>query len=435
MNGRRVAPNTLTLLLVSSAFAVAMWTYAQRVVGPTQIADGAAHGRPRGNLSDLYPRWLGARELLLHGKDPYSEEVTRQIQEGFYGRALDSSRPEDPKDREAFAYPVYVAFYLAPTIHLPFDVVRKGYFWILVGLTILNVVLWLKVLRWQLSRRLQASILALTLGSLYVMQGLKLQQFTLFVAALIAVAMALIVAERAIPAGIVLALATIKPQLVCGLLLWLAAWALGNWRRRYPLFASFFVTMCILVGASEYFLPHWIPRFWQALREYQDYTGAVPMPELFIPLPWSRLVEAAVAVATIYLIWQNRKHGETTNQFASVSCLVLASTLVLIPNVALYNHVLMLPALLLFGRDRRPIWEGNSSGRFLWLIVVFLLFWPWLTAAVLAGLSFVLPLESFQKAWTIPAWTSLVLPLAVAALAWVVAFRLSSSAPPEACPS
>src|SRR5678816_4711785 len=29
-----------------------------------------SHGR--GNGSDLYPRWLGARELFLHGKDPYS---------------------------------------------------------------------------------------------------------------------------------------------------------------------------------------------------------------------------------------------------------------------------------------------------------------------------------------------------------------------------
>ena len=39
---------------------------------------------PSGN--DFYPRWRGTRALLLEGKDPYSEEVTLEIQRGMYGR-------------------------------------------------------------------------------------------------------------------------------------------------------------------------------------------------------------------------------------------------------------------------------------------------------------------------------------------------------------
>ena len=76
-------------LLLALLFAGSMWFYVQRVLVPYQKADAAAHGRPRGNLSDLYPRWLGARELLLHHRDPYSPEVTREIQIGYYGRPLD----------------------------------------------------------------------------------------------------------------------------------------------------------------------------------------------------------------------------------------------------------------------------------------------------------------------------------------------------------
>ena len=41
-----------------------MWFYVSRILVPYQRADAAAHERPRGNLSDLYPRWLGARELF-----------------------------------------------------------------------------------------------------------------------------------------------------------------------------------------------------------------------------------------------------------------------------------------------------------------------------------------------------------------------------------
>src|SRR5215469_5602313 len=80
----------------------AMWLYAGRVLAGHQRAYAAVRHTPRGNLSDLYPRWLGSRELLLHHRDPYSAEITREIQVGYYGRQLDESRAEDPKDQQAF---------------------------------------------------------------------------------------------------------------------------------------------------------------------------------------------------------------------------------------------------------------------------------------------------------------------------------------------
>ncbi len=104
----------LALLMAGS-----MWYYAAAVLIPYQRKEAAIHRSPRGNLSDLYPRWLGARELLLHGRDPYSAEVTREIQIGYYGEVLDGSRPDSPKDQQRFAYPVYVVFLLAPVIKIP----------------------------------------------------------------------------------------------------------------------------------------------------------------------------------------------------------------------------------------------------------------------------------------------------------------------------
>ena len=120
-----VVRSSFWLLPVSILFLVGMWQYADRILVPYQISDAALHGRPRGNLSDLYPRWLGSRELLLHGRNPYSPEVTRDIQAGYYGRVLDPSRAEDPRDQQAFAYPLYVVFYLAPTIRVPFDCYKR----------------------------------------------------------------------------------------------------------------------------------------------------------------------------------------------------------------------------------------------------------------------------------------------------------------------
>src|ERR1700692_3165145 len=131
----RISYKHLWLITAAMLCAASAWLYTNRVLIPYQVSDAMAHGRPRGNLSDLYPRWVGARELLLHGRDPYSAEVTREIQVGFYGRPLDPSRPGEPRDEEAFAYPVYVVFWLAPTIGLPFAIVQQGFYWALLLLT------------------------------------------------------------------------------------------------------------------------------------------------------------------------------------------------------------------------------------------------------------------------------------------------------------
>src|SRR4030081_1704514 len=83
-------------LALSLLLAGSMWFYVQHVVIGRQQSEAALRGIPRGNLCDLYPRWLGARELLLHHRNPYSHEVTVEIQQGFYGRPLDASRADDP---------------------------------------------------------------------------------------------------------------------------------------------------------------------------------------------------------------------------------------------------------------------------------------------------------------------------------------------------
>ncbi len=86
-------PPFVVSLIVAVLASASTWFYMNRILRAEQVADAAAHNRPRGNLSDLYPRWLGARELLMHGRNPYSADITREIQQGYYGRPLDPARP------------------------------------------------------------------------------------------------------------------------------------------------------------------------------------------------------------------------------------------------------------------------------------------------------------------------------------------------------
>src|ERR1700683_855688 len=158
--------------LVAALAAASMWFYVDRILVSYQVADSAAHQRPRGNLSDLYPRWLGARELLLHHRNPYGDDMTAEIQKGYYGRELDPARPDDPRDRQGFAYPVYVVFVLAPLIGFHFHVVQIFFYWLLAGLTAASVWLWLKALRWELPLLAVAACIAFTLGSFPAVQGI-----------------------------------------------------------------------------------------------------------------------------------------------------------------------------------------------------------------------------------------------------------------------
>src|SRR5262245_6428590 len=173
-NSRMVLTNAIWIGL-ALMLAASMLYYVQGVLIPYQEGDAASHDRPRGNLSDLYPRWLGARELLLHGRDPYSPEITSEIQAGYYGRPLEGGRPGDPVDEQRFAYPVYVVFLLAPTITMPFSIVQAGFSWFLIAATGASAPLWLRFLRWNCSSTATAVVAILITGSFAAVQGFKLQ--------------------------------------------------------------------------------------------------------------------------------------------------------------------------------------------------------------------------------------------------------------------
>src|ERR1700728_3804395 len=164
-------PQPVILFLLAALAAASMWFYVNRILVGHQVADAAEHERPRGNLSDLYPRWLGARELLLRRRNPYGDDISIEIQKGYYGRALDPARPNDPKDQQGFAYPVYVVFLLAPFIRFPFHSVQLVFYWTLIALTAISVWLWVSVLRWRLPALATASCIALALGSFAAVQG------------------------------------------------------------------------------------------------------------------------------------------------------------------------------------------------------------------------------------------------------------------------
>jgi len=409
----------------------------ERILPAQQIADAVAHGRPRGNLSDLYPRWLGARELMRHGRNPYSAEVTREIQQGYYGRPLDPGRAGDPKDQQGFAYPAYVVFLLAPTVDLPFEAVQAGFRWLLVGLAAASVLLWLRVLRWRPSFGAGLIFIVLMLGWLPMVQGIKLQQLSLLVAALIAACVACLAGGWLFCGGALLALATIKPQLTWPLVLWLLLWAGGSdWRSRRRFVFGFGLVMLLLLGGAELVLPGWWRMFIAAIEQYHRYTQGQSVLTVMFGTVAGRILDVLSVVACAICVWNLRAESSSTEAFGQATSLVLALTILIIPMSALYNQVLLAPAILalLWSESLgRPVLPALRLARMAGAI---LLVWPWIASMGLSLAYFSLTLPLRQRLWPMPFYPSLMLPVLVFLLALLDTWRsqarpLRESAPAE----
>jgi Glycosyltransferase family 87 len=408
-----------------------MWFYVQHVVIGRQLAEAALRGVPRGNLCDLYPRWLGARELLLHRRNPYSPEITREIQIGYYGRPLDPNRPNDPQDQMAFAYPLYVVFLLAPMITLPFFSVRLVAHWLFVLLTAASVPLWLRAMRWRAPLALTAILVMLTLGNLPIVLGIKLEQLTLLVGGMVAGCVLLSISESLVLAGILLAIATIKPQLVFLFAAWLLLWALGNYNERRRLLWSFVLSMFILCAAAEFVMPGWIGQFANAITAYRQYTGRqVSILSILTTPALGPFLSVLVLVALAIYCWRARHVPADDPLFILICSLALAVTLIVIPMTSLYNQILLLPAVLLIVRHAGLLWRKDPVTRLLCIVAGLAVSWPWLAALVL-DLASVLTRTAFvERYWAAPLWSSMTIPLAVLLLlARLTALKLASPDP------
>lgn len=412
-DSKRLLRNSKSGVLLALLLAASMWFYVERVLVPYQRADAAAHHRPRGNLSDLYPRWLGARELLLHHRNPYSPEITREIQVGYYGRELDPSRPGDAKDQQAFAYPLYVAFLLAPTVGFPFDRVMGIFKWLLLALTAASLWLWLRVVGWRPGPAVLVMLGVLALGSFPALQGFKLQQLSLLVAFLIALSAALLVGEQFFVSGLVLAVATVKPQLMLPLLLCLLLWTASDWTRRQGFLWGFFVGMLVLAGAAELLLPGWVGDFRTATRAYRQYTGGKSLLETLLSPGVGKVMTVAALTILLLVAARFRPSQPQSREFALMVATALGVTLIVIPTFAPYNQLLLLPALLLLVRQWRTLWSASAGSKAACLLTVMIVGWPWMAALGMMLMSVVLSAGTLQQGWAIPLYSSLAIPFVV----------------------
>lgn len=397
-----------------------MWLYVRWIQLPFEREWHAVIGRPA-DIGDLYPRWHGTRELLLHGRDPYSPEIAHEIQTVYYGHPLDTAGVDRGKDEERFAYPLYVVFFLAPTIGLSFPAAQIVLRWTLALVTVASVLLWLRALQWRPSRTAVLTIVVLTLTSPPLVQGLRVQQLGLLVAFFLALSAALVSSGRLFWAGSFLAFATIKPQLALLPVIWFLIWVTGDWKNRQRLVWGFGGTMAVLMAGAHLVSPGWLPRFVQGLTAYTHYAGMSSLLDVYLTHPLAKPVAVIVlSVLLLFCVRWRREPADLPSFFVRFSLILAVATITLPPLLPPFNHVLLLPGLLVVIHQWNVLWERGGIVRAVCGLGVGLVLWPWLAATAFAVTHIVAPDVPLRELWASPLIMSFGVPPLVAGLLMVL---------------
>lgn len=375
--------NTAKLALwvaLSVVAAGTSWLYWAHVLESWEHYNRVETGSVKAEMDDLYPRWVGTRALLLERRDPYAPEVSHQIQMAFYGRPIVQSYDQPPDkiiDEQRFAYPIYVVFLLAPAAHLPFATVEAWAVPCLMVFTVLTVIFWARVLKWQGSWASLAAIVFFVLGTPQLLQGLRVRQLGLLVSCLLALAAWCLVQNYLTAAGVLLAVSTIKPQMVALPIAWFLIWAAGDLRQRWRFLAAFGGTLGALVGAGELLEPGWISEFIAGLAAYRKYVQFPPLSEVFLGTTLGTIASGAIVFGLLVFAWKNRQAGSDSMEFTSTLSAFLIGAALALPLLRPFNQVLLLLPAWMILRDWKRLPQPSR------VVFTLIIAWPWITELAL----------------------------------------------------
>lgn len=381
-------------------------------------AQGFGNGYSFG--ADFYPIWLTSREALLHHRDPYSPEITRQIQIGLFGRPLDVRNPAAPPDYRAFSYPAFTGVLLWPLALMPFPAVRIVLALLLPMLTGLSIPLWLRALHLRASPITLTALILLTLSSYAVLEGLFAEQMGLLVGFLLAASLAALVRRRLFLSGSLFALTLIKPQMILLVAAYLLLWGLTQWRTRWRFAAGFVAISAALLAASLLVWPHWIPEWLRIIFGYRQYSTPPLASYLLGNQLGSRLGPLLIAVlllSALAVAYRNRHAPATSSEFALTISLLLAVTVItLLPGHAVYDHVVLLPGVSLIALSWRDF-AASRPFRVILAVSALAVLWQWIFApAVIAARPILSPDLFISAVLTLPIRTAASIPFGVCAL-------------------
>lgn len=321
----------------------------------------AIHRALRDNTlgADYYIFWTAGRAMLLEGQNPYSAEVTRQIQYGIYGR--EATAQEDPMP---FNYPPYVLLATLPNLFMSFDYAQA--FWMALNLVGLMACLYLAFPK-------IPPLLLISIPFLYNYAfGMILGNFPVLMSAVLIVFLGYFVLRGGrstamqVGVGVLLAWCTARPQAMWLYFIFILLYSLRQ--RLYALLGSLAAAGALMLGLSFAARPDWLAEWLRQLTAFVGYTADNGPTIAFLwPFYWGKAIPEAVLRAStvgvglaglglagyVFYRWWRGQASEMT-----LTGVIGAVTYFFAPNSTSVSQLFLLVPLVLWcawkGAERAP---------------------------------------------------------------------------------
>jgi hypothetical protein len=333
--------------------------------------------------NDFYRNWAAARMWWTQGLSPYSPEVTAEIEMGMYGR-----RAAADQDPGFYSYPFYTVFFVTPLAFLPYAWAEA------IWLTLLQIVLLAsfagttRVVEWRMPPALFVFTSVWAILFYYGARAIILGQLAVIVYAFVVVVLLALRARRDVLAGVCLACATIKPQIVFLLVPLVILWAVA--RRRWRLVAGAGGAMLVLCGASFIALPSWLGDFIAELMRYPSYAP-IGSPVWIVTrhyFPWlgapTEIALTAALIVWMLISWWRLRRDDSWRVFVWVVGVTLVVTSLIAVRTATTNYLVLLVPLAQVLAAIQARWKRAGVWVIVGLEIVLLVgLWPLFLATLI----------------------------------------------------
>ena len=173
------------------------------------------------------------------------------------------------------------------------------------------------------------------------------------------------------------------------------------------------MTLTILLLGAEYILPGWIPKFINGAIAYRQYAAGGNLSGFYLPNFLSIIFSGLVFLMMAVVCWRTRQEPCGSLGFAFTFCTILAGSIFVVPALsAVFNQVLLIPALLLPLRTWKKMWTRDSRFRIALRLFAGAALLPWACAIITLLVWAFLPVAVLHRIWGLPLYGWFALPFA-----------------------
>ena len=303
---------TLSIILVLIVAGIVL-------VGLIWVNFQFSSNNPGGN--DFLAHYVGTRSLLFEGKSPYSDEVALEIQKLVFGR------PAEPGEIEhRVVYPLYSTLIFTPfALIKDYAIARVAWMTVMEIILLFTGYLALQITNWKPKLVILVIYYQFCVLWYHGFRAVVNGNAVIVVAFFITASLYALWKQKDNAAGVLLALSTIKPNLVILFILLVLVWCIH--KKRYQVLVWFFGSMLVLTLGAMILIPDWIiQNLWEIIK-YPGYNppGSIAevigfwLPGLEMAIKWG--IGIGLGLLLSYEIWLARK--SKFESFIWTACLTL----------------------------------------------------------------------------------------------------------------